>query len=77
LRAAGAGGFREDAVQATLLVVTAGAPDGGRIAARLPGHVLDALALSDVQEDLGMLDLKPGVRAAAGQGLENRNIIGV
>ena len=75
MRATGTWGFREDAVQATLLVVTADAPDGGRIATRLPGHVLDALALSDVQEDLGMLDLKPGVRAAAGQDFENRNII--
>jgi hypothetical protein len=77
LRATGAWGFRKGAVQTTLLVVTADAPDGGRIATRLPGHVLDALALSHVQEDLSMLDLKPGVRAAAGQNFEKGNIIGI
>src|SRR5262249_46655117 len=77
LRAAGAWGFRKDAVEAALLIATADAPNGGRIATRLPGHVLDAPPLSDVQEDLGMLDLEPGVRAAAGQGFQDRNIIDV
>jgi hypothetical protein len=43
----------------------------------LLGHVLHALALGDVQEDLRVLNLEPRPRAAAGESLEDGNIMGV
>jgi hypothetical protein len=39
--------------------------------------MLDAPAKGNAQEDLSVLDLKPGVGATTGQGLQDRNIVGV
>jgi hypothetical protein len=58
---AGTWGLREDAIEAALLVATANAPNGCRMAAHLPGHVLDALTPSNAQEDVRVLNLEPGV----------------
>jgi hypothetical protein len=43
-------------VQATLLVAATESPDGGRIALVDDGHILDALAIGDSQDDASALD---------------------
>jgi len=57
----------EQAVQATLLIAATKSPDGGRIALVEYGHVLNALAIGDGQDDASALDGGERKGAAAGE----------
>ena len=55
--------YRRDAV---LFIAATDSPDGCRIALHLDGHGLDPLPSPNGQEDAGVLDLEPRLRATSG-----------
>src|SRR5262249_7386753 len=54
-----AGFVQQEFGKATLLVASAGPPDGGAVAAELGGYLADGIARSDSQDDACVLDLEP------------------
>src|SRR5947208_8134541 len=74
LRTPDPGVVQQEFFQAALLVTTADPPDGGPITLHPRGDALNRFAGGNGQHDAGMLDLKPGQAAAAGDRLEDGGI---
>src|SRR5580700_11061952 len=68
-------GLPQHDIEAVLFVTTANSPDRGRVALQFAGQCLDPLPGGDTQEDSGMLDLEPRLRAAPSKPLEDGDII--
>jgi hypothetical protein len=61
-------------VQAALLIAATESPDGGRIALVDAGHVLDALAIGDGQDDASALNGGERKGAAVGELAQGREV---
>src|SRR3954468_14848172 len=77
LRASRAVRFPQHRIQPAPLVAATDAPDRGRVALHPEGHDPDALPRGDAQQDARVLHLGPRQRTAPGDGLEERDIVGI
>src|SRR5262245_33371135 len=74
LRAPHAGVVQQEFGQPAALVAPADAPDGGPIALQTGRDSVDSFPAGDGQDDAGMLHLEPTQAAAAGDGLQDRQV---
>ena len=64
----------QEFLQATLLIASADAPDGGRVACQSGGQITDTLSCDNAQHNPGTLYLEPSPAATVGNGLQERGI---